>query len=86
MANKKKPTHRYLELYEAMKMAVPDDSNILEVIRACEFIIADCIAQSDSSEEHDEQSFKAIAADIRRFTKAFKAGEKEEDLRLRSKM
>jgi hypothetical protein len=78
MANAKKPTHRYLELYEAMKMAVPDDSNILEVIRACEFIIADCIAQSDSSEEHDEQSFKAIADDIRRFTRAFKAGAKED--------
>ena len=77
MAKKLKPTHRYLELYEAMKMAVPDDSNILEVIRACEFIIADGIAQSDCSEEHDEQSFKAIADDIRRFTKAFKAGAKE---------
>ena len=78
MAKKLKPTHRYLELYEAMKMAVPDDSNILEVIRACEFIIADGIAQSDCSEEHDEQSFKAIADDIRRFTKAFKAGAKED--------
>ena len=61
-----------------MKMAVPDDSNILEVIRACEFIIADAIAQSNSSEEHDEQSFKAIADDIRRFTRAFKAGAKED--------
>ena len=76
MAKKLKPTHRYLELYEAMKMAVPDDSNILEVIRACEFIIADGIAQSNSSEEHDEQSFKAIADDIRRFTKAFKVGKR----------
>ena len=63
--------HRYLEVYEAMKNAVPDN-NMLEVMRACELIIADCIAQSNFGKEVEEQTYKAIADDIRKFTEAFK--------------
>lgn len=64
--------HRYLEVYEAMKNAVPDDNNMLEVMRACELIIADCIAQSNFGKEVEEQTYKAIADDIRNLTEAFK--------------
>ena len=82
MANEKKNVHRYFEVYEAMKKAVPDDNNMLEVMRACEFIIADCIAQSNVGKEVEEQTYKAIADDIRKFTEAFKPtaeeAEKEE--------
>ena len=72
MANKKKNVHRYFEVYEAMKKAVPDDSNMLEVMRACEIIIADCIAQSNVGKEVEEQTYKAIADDIRKLTEALK--------------
>ena len=73
MANEnKKNVHRYFEVYEAMKKAAPDDSNVLEVIRASEFIIADCIAQSNGGKEVEEKTYKAIADDIRKFTEAFK--------------
>jgi len=51
MANEKKKVHRYFEVYEAMKKAVPDDNNMLEVMRACEFIIADCIARRMSAKK-----------------------------------
>ena len=72
MANEKKNVHRYLEVYEAMKKAVPDDNNMLEVMRACEIIIADCIAQSNVGKEVEEQTYKAIADDIRKLTEALK--------------
>jgi hypothetical protein len=62
----------YLRVYECMKQAVPDDTNMLAVMRACEFIIADCIAQSNVGKEVEEQTYKAIADDIRKFTEAFK--------------
>ena len=51
MANKKEDFLRYWEVYEAMQDAVPDDSNMLEVMRGAEMIIADCIAQADYSKE-----------------------------------
>lgn len=63
---------RFLEVYEVMKNAVPYANNMLEVIRACEFIIADCIAQSNVGKEVEEQTYKAIADDIRKVTEAFK--------------
>ena len=72
MANENENVHRYFEVYEAMKQGVPDDNNTLEVIRACEFIIADCIVQSNVGKEVEEQTYKAIAEDIRKFTEAFK--------------
>ena len=61
-----------MEVYDAMKKAVPDDNNMLEVMRACEFIIADCIAQSNVGKDIEEKTYNAIADDIRRFTEAFK--------------
>ena len=55
-----------------MKNAVPDDNNMLEVMRAAEFIIADCIAQSNVCKDIEERTYKAIAEDIQRFAEAFK--------------
>jgi len=72
MANEKKNGHRYFELYDAMRNAVPDDNNMLEVLRAAEMIIADCIAQSNFDKEREERAYKAIANDIRKFAEAFK--------------
>ena len=62
----------YLRVYECMKQAVPDDTNMLAVMRACEFIIADCISQANANEELEEKTYKSIADDVRNFVKAFK--------------
>ena len=77
MANEKEKLYRYYDMYEAMQDAVPDDSNMLEVMRGAEMIIADCIAQADYSKEKEELTYKAIADDIRRFTRAFKLTNEE---------
>ena len=45
----------YLRVYECMKQAVPDDTNMLAVMRACEFIIADCVSQANVNEELEEK-------------------------------
>ena len=55
-----------------MKQAVPDDTNMLAVMRACEFIIADCISQANANEELEEKTYKSIADDVRNFVKVFK--------------
>ena len=70
--DKRKNVHQYMEVYEAMRNAVPDDNNMLEVIRAAEFIIADCIAQSNVGKEVEEKTYKAIADEIRQLTAPFK--------------
>ena len=62
----------YLRVYECMKQAVPDDTNMLAVMRACEFIIADCISQANANDELEEKTYKSIADDVRNFVKAFK--------------
>jgi hypothetical protein len=77
MANKKKDLLRYWEVYEAMQNAVPDDNNMLEVLRGAEMIIADCIAQANYSKEKEEMTYKAIADDIRKFARAFKLTNEE---------
>ena len=86
MANKKKDLLRYWEVYEAMQNAVPDDSNLMEVLRGAELIIADVIAQSDFSKEKEERTYKVIADDIRRFAKAFKADKRRNETDVRWKM
>ena len=65
-------TDRIGKLYEAMKQAVPDDNNMLEVIRAAEMIIADCIAQSGVSKDIEERTYKVIADDVKKVTASFK--------------
>ena len=72
MTREKKKIERYMEVYEAMKNAVPDDSNMLEVIRAAELIIADCIAQTYAVKEIEEKTYKAIADDIQELTEVLK--------------
>ena len=63
---------RIYKVYEAMKQAVPDGSNMLEVLRAAEMIIADCIAQSGVSKDIEERTYKAIADDVKKITANFK--------------
>lgn len=72
MENEKKNVQRYFEVYEAMRKAVPDDNNMLEVIRACELMIADCIAQSKVGKEVTERTYQAIADDIKKFVETLK--------------
>ena len=68
----------YLRVYECMKQAVPDDTNMLAVMRACEFIIADCVSQANVNEDLEEKTYKSIADDVRNFVKAFKESQKHQ--------
>ena len=65
-------TERIIKVYEAMKQAVPDDNNMLEVMQAAEIIIADCIAQSGVSKDIEERTYKAIVDDVKNMTASFK--------------
>jgi hypothetical protein len=69
---KKENVQRWFDVYEAMKNAVPDDNKMLEVVRAAEFVIADCLAQSNVGTEIDDCVYQAIAKDIKRFAEYFK--------------
>ena len=68
---KKENVQRWFDVYEAMKNAVPDDNTMLEVVRAAEFVIADCLAQSNVGTEIDDLVYQAIAKDIKLFAEYF---------------
>lgn len=65
-------TERIIKVYEAMKQAVPDDNNMLEVMQAAEIIIADCIAQSGVDKDIEDRTYKAIVDDVKNMTASFK--------------
>ena len=48
-----------------MRDAVPKGSNVKDVIRGAEIVIADCIAQSYVGDDVDEEIYKIIADDIK---------------------
>ena len=59
-------------VYEIINQAIPDDANTLEVLRAAEIIIADCIIQLNASKENEEKIYKCIVEDIKNMTESFK--------------
>lgn len=75
--NKIENTEHCIKVYEAMKHAIPADNNMLEVIRAAELIIADCISQSGVSKEIEERTYKALADDIKDMTEILKGSTEE---------
>lgn len=70
--SKMENTDRIFKVYEAMNQAVPDDNNRLEVMRAAEMIIANCIAQSGVDKDNEERIYKAIADDVKHMTASLK--------------
>ena len=72
-AKERKPedVQNYIDIYEILRKAVPDGANVLAVLRAAEFLLADCIASADVSDEVRELTYAAIPDDIRNFVKAF---------------
>ena len=68
---KKEDVQTFLDVYEIIRKAVPDNTNVLTVLRAAEFLLADCIASADVSDEIREEAYAAIPDDIRDFVKAF---------------
>lgn len=66
---------RIYDLYDIMRKSIPDEYNMLEVIRAAEFILADCIAQSGVSDEVKEKTFASIPEDVKAFEKTFREEE-----------
>lgn len=63
--DKKERLHRCFEIFDAMRDAVPKGSNVKDVIRGAEIVIADCIAQSYVGDDVDEEIYKIIADDIK---------------------
>ena len=72
-AKERKPedVQNYIDIYKIMRKAVPDGANVLAVLRAAEFLLADCIASTNVSDEVRELTYVAIPNDIRNFVKAF---------------
>lgn len=71
MKEKREDTQNYIDMYEILRKAVPTEANTLAVMRAAEFLLADCIAQSGVSEQVREETYASIPDDIRIFVKAF---------------
>ena len=70
---KKEDVMNYIEVYETLRKAVPAGANVLAILRAAEFLMADCIAQADVSDQVMEETYAAIHDDIRNFVKAFQS-------------
>ena len=70
---KKEDVMNYIEVYETLRKAVPQGANVLAILRAAEFLMADCIAQADVSDQVREETYAAIPDDIRNFVKAFQS-------------
>ena len=69
--HKKEDVQNYLDVYETIRKAVPAGASVLAILRAAEFLMADCIAQANVSDEVREETYAAIPDDIRNFVKAF---------------
>ena len=59
----------YYAIYEKMAEAVPDDANMMAVIRAAELLIADCICQTKVNKV-SERTYAAIAENVRKFAES----------------
>ena len=70
---KKEDVMNYIEVYETLRKAVPQGANVLAILRAAEFLMADCIAQADVSDQVREETYASIPDDIRNFVKAFQS-------------
>lgn len=71
--NEKKNVKRYMALFEIISDVIPvDEYSMLDIMRAAEFLIADCIAQAGVSVEIEEKTYKFITEDIKNFAQAFK--------------
>ena len=71
--NEEKNIKKYMALFNILGNAIPtEEYSILDIMRACEFIIADCIAQSNVSKELEEKTYASIAEDIANFATTFK--------------
>ena len=71
--HKKEDVQNYLDVYEIIRKAVPTDASLLAILRAAEFLLADCIAQANVSDQVREETYAAIPDDIRNFVKAFQS-------------
>ena len=60
----------YYAIYEKMAEAVPDDANMMAVMRAAELLIADCICQTKINEEVREKTYAHIAKEVRKFAES----------------
>ena len=62
----------YLRVYECMKQAVPDDTNMLAITEPVSLALPIVSVSKNVNEELEEKTYKSIADDVRNFVKAFK--------------
>lgn len=73
MTDEKRNIHKYVDLFYIIGDAIPtEEYSMLDIMRAAEFLIADCIAQSNVSKEVEEKTYASIAEDIKNFATSFK--------------
>lgn len=73
MTDEKRNIKKHWALFHILADAIPtEEYSMLDIMRACEFIIADCIAQSNVSKELEEKTYASIAEDIKNFATSFK--------------
>lgn len=73
MTDEKSNVQKYMALFNIIADAIPtEEYSMLDIMRACEFVIADCIAQSNVSKDIEEKTYASIAEDIKNFATAFK--------------
>ena len=73
MTDEKRNIHKYMDLFYIIADAIPTkEYSMLDIMRAAEFLIADCIAQSNVSKEVEEKTYASIAEDIKNFATSFK--------------
>ena len=68
----KNEDYRCIDVYEAMRDAVPDGCNLMDVIRGAEVIIADAIARAKLGEKAEERAYEIIPCDIRELVEVMK--------------
>ena len=68
-----KNVKKYMALYSIIGSAIPTEIySMLDIMRACELLIADCIAQSNVSKDVEEKTYASIGEDIKNFATSFK--------------
>jgi len=73
----KKKYQKAVELCNAIKDVIPDDANLLTVIRACKVIIAECIVQAELDNDSEAIYCNALGDEVRTAIKVLREEDKK---------
>ena len=78
--------NRYFEVFEAMNNAVPEGSTHWDVMIAAELFIANSIAINNVEKDDEEQIYKSIVVNIKRFVEKINLAAEQESEKQNSKL